>query len=431
MGIITLTILILLETVFLVWSISTKNCHKEEKSIVRIGCLIVFILLIISGIYEWSFRYTALLLVLIIQAILSAIYLIKRKECSFRFKRSILNFFGNCTLFTFALFLAIIFPQYEQPIVSGKYDIESAKYTWEDTSRLDPYSNTNSNRVLTVEFWYPSNTNESYPLIIFSHGAFGFSGSNYSTFADLASNGYVVASIGHTYQAFYTMDTNKNLSLVNQDFLNRAVEITNDIDLSHKEDIFNTTKEWVKLRTLDENFVIDKIIAESKNKSDPLFSKIDSSKIGLMGHSLGGASSAQVGRERSDIDSVIVLDGTMLGEELGFENNSIVLNENPYPVPLFNIYAEDHYKNAKNTEGDAYVNFYASKNAINAIETVFINSGHLNFTDLPLFSPTLSKMLGIGSIDARYCIETMNELVLNYFNYTLKNYGELKIEKEY
>lgn len=431
MGIITLALLLLLETVFLVWSISTKNSHKEELSIIRIGCLIVFVLLILSGIYEWSFRYVAIVLVFIIQAILSTVYLIKKKECPYRLRRTILRFIGNCVIFTFALFLAIVFPQYKQPLTSGKYDIESTKYTWEDMNRLDPYSETDSNRSLTVEFWYPTNTGESYPLIVFSHGAFGFSGSNYSTFVELASNGYVVASIGHTHQAFYTMDTNKTLTLVDQDFLNRAVEITNDTDISHKEAIFSTTKEWLKLRTLDENFVLDKIILESKNKSDPLFSKIDLTRIGLMGHSLGGASSAQVARERSDIDSVIVLDGTMLGEEIGFENNSIVLNEKPYPVPLFNIYAEDHYTNAKRSDGDSYANFYASKHAINAIETVFHQSGHLNFTDLPLFSPPLSKLLGIGSIDARFCIETMNELVLNYFNYTLKNYGDLNIEKEY
>jgi hypothetical protein len=150
-----------------------------------------------------------------------------------------------------------------------------------------------------------------------------------------------------------------------------------------------------------------------------------------MGHSLGGASSAQIGRERNDIDAVIVLDGTMLGEEIAFENNEVVLNNTPYPIPLLNVYAEDHYTNSKELVGDTYNNFYATKNAVCAYETVFKDAGHLNFTDLPLFSPTLAKMLGVGTIDERYCIETMNEIVLEFFDSYLKDAGAPKIEKEY
>ena len=188
----------------------------------------------------------------------------------------------------------------------------------------------------------------------------------------------------------------------------------------------------MKLRTDDENFVLDTILAECKNdKSDALFSMINTDKIGLMGHSLGGASSAQIGRERSDIDAVIVLDGTMLGEEVGFENNAVVLNDTPYPIPLLNVYAEDHFENSMKQDGDKYDNFNATRNAVCAYETVFKNAGHLNFTDLPLFSPTLAKMLGVGTIDDRYCIETMNKVVLEFFNCYLKDAGIPKIEKEY
>ena len=296
----------------------------------------------------------------------------------------------------------------------------------------DEFSKAGGNRALTVEFWYPNNADKTYPLVVFSHGAFGFSGSNYSTFAELASNGYVVASIGHTHHAFYTIDTNGKVTTVDTDFINRAAEINAAHDTRHKKEIFNTTSEWMKLRTDDENFVLDTILSEHENNSaDTLFSIIDTKKIGLFGHSLGGASSAQIGRVRDDIDAVIVLDGTMLGEEVAFENSAVVLNDAPYPVPLLNIYAEDHYKNSKELVGDAYNNFHATENAVCAYETVFKNAGHLNFTDLPLFSPMLARMLGVGKIDERYCIETMNKIVLEFFNSYLKDAGVPKIEKEY
>ena len=188
----------------------------------------------------------------------------------------------------------------------------------------------------------------------------------------------------------------------------------------------------MKIRTEDEDFVIDTILEECSQKTDdPLFSIIDTEKIGLMGHSLGGATSAQIGRERDDIDAVIVLDGTMLGEEIAIENNTVVINDKPYPVPLLNIYAEDHYNNAARLEKDTYSNFIASKNGICTYETVFKNAGHLNFTDLPLFSPVLAKTLGIGTVDSLQCIETMNDVVLTFFNSYLKDSGVPVIEKEY
>jgi dienelactone hydrolase len=432
MGILTLVLLLTLETIFLVWSIATKNNHREEKGIISISLLALFVFLLITGVYEWSFRYVALSLVLVVQAIIGALILNRKKEKVYKLGKTINRFVRNCFIFTFALFLAILCPQYQQPKITGDNKVATTKYTWIDNNRVDQYSKSDKDRALTVEFWYPENADNTYPLVVFSHGAFGFSGSNYSTFAELASNGYVVASIGHTYQAFYTMDTKGNLTIVNNDFINKAIEISDDSVIKDEEEIYNTTKEWMKLRTEDENFVLNTILAECNNdNADKLFSMINTEKIGLMGHSLGGATSAQIGRDRDDIDAVIVLDGTMLGEEVAFENNAVVLNDTPYPIPLLNVYAEDHYTKSKELDGDTYNNFYVTQNAVKAYETVFLKSGHLNFTDLPLFSPILAKMLGVGTIDEKYCIETMNEVVLEFFNSYLKDAGEPLIEKEY
>ncbi|MDD2580015.1 MAG: hypothetical protein PHP40_08060 [Eubacteriales bacterium] len=432
MGLMTLIILLALETVWLIWSITTKDPHREEKSIVRIALLLLFSGLLLSGVYQWSFRYLAILLVLVIQAIIGAVVLIRKQDVLRTTGYFIRRYAGNSLLFILALSLAILFPQYDQPAVTGDYHIATARYTWTDDSRTDPFSDTQASRVLTVEFWYPDQTDETFPLVVFSHGAFGFSGSNYSTFAQLVSHGYVVASIGHTGQAFYTKDTSGQVTIAEIDFISRAAEINANQDPAQEEAIYQTTSEWMKLRTGDEHFVIDTILALCREQADdPLFSAINSEHIGLMGHSLGGASSAQIGRERSDIDAVIVLDGTMLGEVTGYQNGEPVLNKTPYPVPLFNIYAEDHYTDSLRINGAEYSNFAASRNAVSAYETVFRDAGHLNFTDLPLFSPLLARLLGTGSVDERACIDTMNQVVLDFFDSCLKNDGVPHIAKDY
>jgi predicted dienelactone hydrolase len=432
MGIITLALLISLEAFFLVWSIAKQNGHKEEKGIIRIALLAIFCLLLFTGVFEFSFRYILLLFVMAVQAVAGVVILVRKREKTYSLKKNILRFVGNSLLFIFVLAIAILFPQYQQPQTTGDFEIANAKYTWSDSTRIDEFSQNIENRALTVEFWFPENSDTTFPLVVFSHGAFGFSGSNYSTFAELASNGYVVASIGHTHQAFYTMDENRKVTIADAGFIKKASEINAINSPNYEEDIYNTTREWMQLRTDDENFVLDTIINKCINeKDDSLFSLIDIEQIGLIGHSLGGASSAQLGRTRSDIDAVIVLDGTMLGEEVAFENGALKLNNDPYPVPLLNIYAEDHYTNSLEQVGDNYSNFNATQNAICAYETVFMDAGHLNFTDLPLFSPTLAKMLGVGTIDEKYCIETMNKVVLEFFDSYLKNTGAPVIEKEY
>lgn len=432
MGIITLASLIALELVLFIWSITTKNDHKEERGIIRLGTLAIFVLLLATGVYVWSFRYMALSLMLGIQAFRGVLALVRKSEGSYRTRTTVLRFIRTSCIIGFALFPAIVFPQYQQPITPGTYEVGTEKYTWTDPNRIDEFSKAGENRALTVEFWYPKGTNERFPLVVFSHGAFGFSGSNLSTFLTLASRGYVVASIAHTSHAFYTLDTQGKLTIVDKTFIAEVNKSSAATDRSNEEEMYSTIKKWMKLRTEDENFVLDTILGESQ-KIDPAlpFSLINKDKIGLMGHSLGGASSAQLGRERTDIDAVIVIDGTMLGEEVAYVDNALVINDKPFPVPLLNIYAEDHYTNAKKLIGDTYGNFHATANALLAYETVIRNSGHLNFTDLPLFSPLLAKLLGVGLVNKWYCIEMMNEVVVGFFNSFLKDAGEPDIAKEY
>jgi len=234
----------------------------------------------------------------------------------------------------------------------------------------------------------------------------GYRYSNYSTYAELASNGYVVCSIDHTYHAFYTKQTDGKAITVNPEFMN-SVSYANKDGVSEDE-IFKISRPWMDLRCSDMNFVIDTIEQKVVNTSeDAVFSRIDSSKIGLMGHSMGGAASVTVGRLRTDIDAVIDLDGTMLGEELACENNRYIMNEAPYPIPLLSINTTENYEEGL-TYGSQYVNNVILANAIDAKEVHFDGAGHMNFTDLPLYSPFLSNMLGSGEIDSKYCITTMN-----------------------
>lgn len=432
-GIITLLLSLVVQLGLFVSRLITKSPMTKVKHFIRISAFAIFSILLIGRVYWWGFRWMGFFILLLIFALTSAIYFIKRpkKEKSYKALSAVLSLVGGCMLLTSCILPGIIFPQFEPIAPTGTYKVDTASTTFTDTSRVDVFSETGENRKLTVQFWYPDteDIDASYPLVVFSHGSFGYRGSNQSTFENLARNGYVVCSIDHSYHSFFSKHTDGSMTLVNTDFLNDAVNIENG--LYDEQATYDLTTEWLELRIDDMDFVIDEIIKNTDiDNTQKQYSLIDIEKIGLFGHSLGGAAAAQLGRERSDIDSAIVVDGTMIGEQIALDDGKRSFNTEPYPIPLLNLFNESHYEDALR-EGMEYNNIYASTNAIEAYDVVIRGSGHLNFTDLPLFSPTLAKILGTGEVDSRYCIETMNKLTLNFFNHTLKDSGGLNIKNEY
>lgn len=433
LGVITLIVAIAAQAGFLIYRIVTGSRQSRVKHIARILVFAVFSLLLLTGVYWWGFRWMGLFILLAVQAVLSVIYFVRRPkaEKSYKLHNAVFTCISGCVLIALCILPGILFPQFTPIAPTGAFEVGTQSVTFVDVSCVDPFSDTGESRKLTVQFWYPANRkiSQTFPLIIFSHGAFGYRGSNLSTFENLAANGYIVCSIDHSSHAFISQHTDGSKTLVNMDFLNDAMNIGNG-GFDEKK-TYELTQDWLALRNGDMNFILDEILrAADTDNPEGAYALINTDEIGLFGHSLGGATAAQLGRERNDIDAVIVIDGTMLGEQVGFENGKPVLNASPYPVPLLNLYNDRHYEDAI-ALGTAYDNISARANALEAYDVVIRGSGHLNFTDLPLFSPKLAEMHGTGEVDSRYCIETMNQLILTFFDYALKDTETLNLQTEY
>lgn len=428
MGMLLFGVILCVEIGFVIWAFVAKRAHMAEKEVVRIGCFLLAVVLLASGVLQGTARYGMLITVLGIQIVLGGIHLYrnrKKEEQPLKSGRVVAVMIENILLYGFALIPAFLFPQYTEPEVTGNHEVATKEYTWVDTSRVETYTDTGENRELTVKFWYPKDEG-AYPLIIFSHGAMGVIDSNTSTCMELASNGYVVASIGHTYQAMYVKNTDGKVFVASQDFINQVYEGNGTDDPEMEKIIYENSQKWMEIRTADENFVLDTILQETETGAEEPFIRIDSEKIGLFGHSLGGATSVAVGRQRQDIDAVIDLEGTMLGEYVGFENGTEVFDDEPYPVPLLDVNSAEVDAEAKKMTGNGYVNFYVGAYAKDYHYEIIEGAGHLNFTDLPLVSPFLAKQLGtaehagMGDVDAKACIEQINSMVLDFFDDYLK-----------
>ena len=447
--IILLAVLFVGELVFAAWNVKTQDRHDREKMIWRLGLAAALEILLLCGVLEGVARYGMLIVLLLLQGVLlffrwrAENRRMKRwrngqsaetgerdekelPEKSLTIPRQLLRVSGTMLLFLIALFPAILAPQFKPLPVTGDHKVSNTIYTWVDENRLETYSDTGENRTVTLEIWYPEDEG-IYPLIVFSHGAGGVLESNASTCMNLASNGYVVAAIAHPYQAAFVKDVNGKITTVDPEFMSGVMTDNGSDDPAHEVKVYEMQKEWLAVRTGDINFVLDTILRHTEEQAEAPFDRIDPEKIGLFGHSLGGAAVVAVGRQRDDTSAVIDLEGTMLGEYQGYADGKHTYCEEPYPLPLLDVNSRQVYELAKSYTKEPYVNFYMGDHAEDFREIVVEDAGHMNFCDLAVASPLGARLLGAGKTNAWKCLANINELVLNYYNYYLKDASTFEV----
>jgi len=458
MGTLCFILILVTEIIFAALSITKYNNRKVwEKNRIFLRLIEIFIVsgIMLLPITYFKWRFALAIVFLIIRLLVALLSLIpnygpkgRRTYSPSPTKTSAsLVISGIIFMIFFAVFMlpAFIFTNYNGLPNTGEFEVKSTSAILIDQKRTDDFETDRSFREVPVHFFYPDTEKDNFPLVIFSHGAFGYYQSNFSTYTELASHGYVVVSLDHPHHSFFTTDTKGKTIIVDKNFINTVMKVSNE-EVSHEES-FEVTQEWLKLRTDDENFVLDTLkTAENSMKLDnawytddeinimDVLSKIDMEKIGLMGHSLGGATSAKVGRERKDIDAVIDLDGTMFGDIVAVKDGKYEYNKEPYPIPIldFTKAQDEKYKeDFKKENGYVYVNQNVLDHAKTGKKVVFSNVEHMDFTDLPLISPTIASMLGKGTVDNEEFMIKINGIVLNWFDYYLKNEGTLNIQESY
>ena len=450
MGIVYLALFALAEILLVVLTFTKfqeKTSWRKNKVIIRAAETVILLGIILLPTVYLKWRFFAAFGLVTVRFIFAGImWLIKRKKSEGMKKKawSVVNCVASVILIGAALLPSVMFANYNGLTTTGSYKVAETSAILVDESRKDTFETDGSCREVPAHFYYPENAEGEYPLIVFSHGAFGYYQSNFSTYAELVSNGYIVVALDHPHHSFFTKDTDGQIVTVDTGFINDVMKIN---EITDDQMVFDLSQSWLKLRTDDENFVLDTIEAAKTNgKLDDtwhtddvetvlsVLSHTDTEKIGLIGHSLGGASSTYLGRTRNDIDTVIVLDGTMLGEIKDVKDGKNVYYEEPYPVPLLDFGKKNDYnllEQYKNEHGYPYVNEYVAEKALDCKAVVFEKAEHMDFTDLPMFSPFLGSMLGHGDVDSEEMMTKVNSVVLDWFNYYLKGEGVLDIQAQY
>ena len=427
-----------------------KKLWRKNRLFVRIAQIVIAVAALLLP-FGQKWRLTPVLTNLaLLAAIVGIVMLVRRNKTEgvTRKSKAISSCVLSIVLIGFSLVPAFLFTGYKGLPVSGGYEVKETSAILIDSARTDPFETDGSFREVPVHFYYPQTeaaSAETFPLVVFSHGAFGYYQSNTSTYMELASNGYVVAALDHPHHAFFTKDTAGGMVLVDMDFMNTALNLNAETPV---EEQYRLYTEWMGLRTADMNFAVDAVKAAvqtgttdgswsfSEKDGEALrtvLAMTDVSKIGLMGHSMGGAAAVELGRERDDAAAVIDLDGTMLGEYLGVENGDFVINEEPYPVPVleFNNWSTYQERAEYLAQGGSYPNDVLMAQAAAGFTTTIRGTEHMDFTDLPLLSPFLGNLLGSGERGAEETLTVVNSLVLQFFDCYLKGEGVFAVQDIY
>ena len=441
---------ICLETALIVLTLAKQNekaLWLRNRALTRAIEFVLLLGVILLPLTHMKWRYIgALILVGILLLIAGLCWLIKRRKVNGSAKKARVITSGLLSVFMigFALVPAFVFTNYDGLRTTGDYTVRESNAVLTDANRVDPFEGEGSDREVPVHFYYPD-AEGSFPLIVFSHGAFGYYQSNYSTYAELVSHGYVVAALDHPHHAFFTKNSLGELVTVDSGFLSEALDVTNGV--LNAEDTYALYDKWMSIRTGDVNFVLDTIETakatdaldaawHTENEAEILsvLKMTDTDRIGVIGHSMGGATAVNIGRVRNDIDAVIVLDGTMLGEITGLENGVFLYNEEPYSVPVLDFGKKSDYseiEQATDERESSHVNQYMIEHAKDGKQVLFGDCEHMDFTDLPLFSPLLASLLGSKDIDHEAFMCRLNGLVLRWFDSYLKGIGTPDIKAEY
>ncbi len=430
MGMFVLIIAFIAEFTFAGYCLVTRSWQTRFKSYLALGAFATFVLLALVAVIQWSFRWYLLGGLLFIWAALGAIRLVGKQTNPKPFSslRSVFSAIGVLLLVFLTVIPALIFPQLSLPKPTGGFGVATTTFTYTDESRVETFTNTGELRKVNVQFWYPQGADSTYPLVVFSHGTGGIKISNTSTFMDLASNGYIVCSIDHPYHSQFTLGEGGTFVRMDQAYWQEYLSVVNDtVDDATK---FALTQKWLNLRVTDMDFVLDTILAQVNDASSAeVYRLIDPTRIGLIGHSIGGAASGQLARERSDISAVINLDGDLNGEYVDFVDGKKVLNDQPYPVSILNIFSDDmaHGLDAIPNVSDVVAAEHILLSAPHGHDVRLKGTNHFSVTDLPLVSPFFVSLLrgsvpavGGATADPYATIEQMNGIILQFFNAYLK-----------
>lgn len=276
--------------------------------------------------------------------------------------------------------------------------------------------------IKTNTFQEPKPAEGIFPVLIFSHGYYANAFGYYALIEEIVSQGFVVFNMNHTYESVGSKFPSGEIKFYDKEYERRHNnEEMASIIWKANEDFKKATSIEEKQKAIDyilKNYYaaaiskrwekdIHEIVFQIPKWSETTFlaNHIDTSKVGVFGHSQGGSAIGQALIDNPKITAGINIDGVQWGEMVDTSLNKpflLLSSDWPDDHPDFNEIA---YYNS-NSE-----NFYLAE---------IKNSGHSNFMDIP-FMIKIPVLNEAGEINPKKATRITSDLVVGFFNKYLNN----------
>ena len=386
------------------------------------------------------------------------------------------GFFGMTLLLVLGWILPMALPVFSLPEPRGSYSVGTEMIHVETGQDELISSDPNDQRELMLKIWYPSNADvsslkgetyldyanrsgfavkyglppgaleylngvatyaytgipvadESFPVLLFSHGYGSKAHGYYGILTEIASRGYIIINMNHSYESLGATFPDGHVAHFDFDYQNEITAESMPViqplidafknDLSYQDRhviVRETSLNYFEGRIQDrwaKDMIVILDLLEKWNGEGLLKGKMDLNKVGVFGHSVGGGSAGNLAMKDDRIKAAVNLDGIQWGPKI----------DSAYQIPYLYVSADwpaDHE--------DINSHVYKYKSTDYFYETKLLKSGHPNFMDIPFMIPVQS-LAGTGEIDPYLGTEIVTELVSTFFDKHLKNVTDADLEK--
>jgi dienelactone hydrolase len=256
----------------------------------------------------------------------------------------------------------------------------------------------------------------AFPVLILSTG-YGGVPADYTVLAeDLASHGYMVAGIANTWSAPVVVFPDGRVQK-----RKRAGAIPRGSAAAEQKTANRLVLTWAG----DVVFVIDQLDDLNADPGQAFYGRIDTTRVGLLGHSFGGAASVEACSMDSRCLAAVDIDGWLYGDvaKVGLERPFMLILSDPssHGRPFSLLGHVLRRFGSSRQQADEAVNAIYNQ-APSAYKLVIGGTRHFNFSDSALlFDPLLHFAGMLGPIDGERGLRITSEYVTAFFDKYLKN----------
>lgn len=297
---------------------------------------------------------------------------------------------------------------------------------------IGAYAETFKVPAITLDYWKYAKSNAykdakivtsavPYPVVMLSHG-FGTGKVIHAGQAEsLASHGYIVVAIDHTYNTMATAFPDGNIT--------KFSDAKTDMDRNTNSNV--TLDIWAN----DVKFVLKQLKQINEGQLSSQFTgKLDMGNVGVMGHSIGGATAFKSYYSNPDLKAGVLMDSSMFELEKTYDITKpfmIMEAENTFEIreKSKKFITDEELKEISLTREEMNGIIEDNNKQYKIIDHIVDRGGtmiyiegtkHFNFTDLQMYTPLASIMGITGELDGNRGAFIVNQYVLDFFNKHLK-----------